>query len=100
MTGLRPQWLDAYTRHLLANYVRPPRETANAVRAAAGLPPLAPGNLHKPENQGGLAPRFAVPDALALSFTAKQGSHPVELATEIPAQAAAARPDLTYAPVK
>jgi hypothetical protein len=97
MTGLTPAWLDAYTRHLLANYARPPRETANAVRVAAGLPALAPGDLDKPENTGGLAVRLAVPDALALAFTAKQGLHPVELATDIAAQSA--KPPLSYRPV-
>jgi hypothetical protein len=97
MTGLSPAWLDAYTRHLLANYVKPPRETANAVRVAAGLPALAPGDLDKPENKGGLALRLAVPDALALAFTAKQGFHSVELAADIAAQPA--KPALTYRPV-
>ncbi|MCU1255671.1 MAG: hypothetical protein JWM83_1970 [Candidatus Angelobacter sp.] len=94
MTGLRPEWLDAYTRHLLAHYAKPPRETANAIRTAAGLPALTPDDLAKPENTGGLAPRFAVPDALALGFTAKQGFHAVELAAEITANTA--KPDLKY----
>jgi hypothetical protein len=98
MTGLRPEWLDAYTRHLLANYVKPPREAANAVRTAAGLPALAPGDLDKAENKGGLAVRFAVPDALALAFTAKQGFHSVELAADIAAQSA--KPALAYRPVE
>ncbi|HET8889251.1 MAG TPA: right-handed parallel beta-helix repeat-containing protein [Candidatus Angelobacter sp.] len=97
MAGLRPEWLDAYTRHLLANYAKPPRETANAVRAAAGLPVLAPGDLDKPENKGALAVRFTVPDALALAFTAQQGFHSVELTVNIAAQPA--KPALTYRPV-
>jgi hypothetical protein len=84
ITGLRPEWLDAYSRHLLANYVKPPRETANAVRVAAGLLALNPGDFDKQEeNRGQLAPRLAVSDALALGFSAKQGFHSVELTTQI-----------------
>ena len=85
MTGLRPEWLDAYTRHLLANYARP-RETANGVRTTSGLPALATGDLDKPENKGALAPRFSVTDALALGFTGTQGFHAIELTTEITGQ--------------
>jgi hypothetical protein len=86
LAGLKPEWLDAWSRHLLANYLKPPRETVNALRSAAGLPAVAPADLEKPEQKGGLAPRFAVSDALALSFTAKQGSHAAELAASIPPQ--------------
>jgi hypothetical protein len=88
MTGLKPEWLDAYSRHLLANYVKPPRETANKLRTAAGLAALAPADLENPESKGALAPRLAPPEALALSFTAKQGFHPTELAPETGEQAA------------
>src|SRR6185312_13994969 len=52
ITGLRPEWLDAYSRHLLANYAKPPRQTANAVRTAVGLPALDPPDLEKSENKG------------------------------------------------
>ncbi|MCU1305910.1 MAG: hypothetical protein JWN45_605, partial [Acidobacteriaceae bacterium] len=72
----------------LANYVTPPRETVNALRTAAGLAALAPADLEKPENKGALAPRLAPEEVLALSFAAKQGFHPVELAPEIGEQAA------------
>jgi hypothetical protein len=89
MTGLKPEWLDAYSRHLLSHYATPPRETANALRTAAGLAALTRADLEKPENQGALAPRFAPAEALALRFAAKQGFHPVELAPEIGEQAAA-----------
>jgi hypothetical protein len=82
MTGFRPDWLDAYSRHLLANYVKPPRDAANAVRAAAGLPTITPADLEKEESKGAFAPRFTPADALALSFATKQGYHPVELAAE------------------
>ncbi|MBA3495818.1 MAG: right-handed parallel beta-helix repeat-containing protein, partial [Gemmatimonadales bacterium] len=82
MSGIPTQWLDAYSRHLLANYVKPPRDAANAVRAAAGLPALAPADLEKEESKGGFAPRLAPADVLALRFAAKQGYHPVELAVE------------------
>ncbi len=75
ITGFRTEWLDSYTRHLLGNYVKPPREAANAIRKAAGLPELAPSDLEKDENKGDLAPRLSPLDALALRFTAKQGYH-------------------------
>jgi Right handed beta helix region len=90
MSGFRPEWLDAYSRHLLANYVKPPREAANAVRIAAGLPGLTPADLDKEENKGDFAPRFAPLDALGLHFTAKQGFHAIELAAEIAAPVAQA----------
>jgi len=83
MTGLPTEWLDAYSRHLLANYVKPPFDATNAVRAAAGLPALTKADLEKEENKGDFAPRFTPADALALRFAAKQGFRPVELAAEI-----------------
>jgi len=87
MSGFRPEWLDAYSRHLLANYIKPPREAANAVRMAAGLAALAPADLEKEENKGDFAPRLSPADVLALRFTARQGFHAVELASEIPSPA-------------
>lgn len=92
ITGLNPEWLNAYSRHLLANYVTPPRETVNALRVASGLAALAPVDLEKPENKGALAPRLAPSEILALRFTAKQGFHPVELAPEIGEQVAREAP--------
>jgi hypothetical protein len=86
MTGFRTEWLDAYSRHLLANYVKPPREAANALRASVGLPALAPADFEKEENKGALAPRLSAADALAFRFTAKAGYHPVEVAAEIAPQ--------------
>lgn len=83
ITGFRSEWLDAYTRHLLGNYVKPPRNAANAIRAAAGLPTLAPSDLEKEESKGGLAPRLSPSDALALRFTAKRGYHIADLGVEI-----------------
>jgi hypothetical protein len=94
ITGFKPEWLDAYSRHLLANYAKPPREAANALRTATGLPALTSADLARPEAQGELAPRMAPLDALALRFTAKQGAHAVELAAEIAEQSQKAA--LTY----
>jgi hypothetical protein len=98
MTGFKAEWLDAYSRHLLANYVKPPREAANALRTTAGLPVLIPADLEKEENKGDLAPRVAVLDALALRFAVNQGYHAVDLAAEIAAQSANAA--LSYRPVE
>jgi Right handed beta helix region len=92
MTGLRPEWLDAYSRHLLINYVKPPREAANALRTSNGLPPLAAADLENAADKGDFAPRFAVSDALALRFTAQQGFHPIELAPDITAKSVIAAP--------
>ncbi len=94
IAGLKREWLDGYSRHLLANYAKPPRETANAARVAAGLPALNPSDLETTESKGALAPRFGVADALSFKVTAKQGVHPVELQETIAAQAA--RPMLVY----
>ncbi len=88
VTGFRTEWLDAYTRHLLGNYVRPPREAANALRTAAGLPTLAPSDLEKEESKGDFAPRLSPSDALALRFAAKQGYHIADLPVEIGPQPA------------
>src|SRR3954470_22690475 len=82
ITGCRSEWLDAYTRHLLGNYVKPPRDAANAIRAAAGLPALAPSDLEKEESKGDFAPRLSPTDALALRFTPKQGYHTADLGLE------------------
>ncbi len=83
VSGFKAEWLDAYTRHLLANYVKPPREAANALRIANGLSTLTPADLEKEENKGALAPRLAPTDTLKLCFTAKQGFHVTEAAAEI-----------------
>jgi hypothetical protein len=88
ITGFRPEWLDAYTRHLLGNYVKPPRDAANAIRAVAGLPQLGPSDLEKEESKGDFAPRLSPSDALALRFTAKQGYHTADLSIEIGQQPA------------
>jgi hypothetical protein len=82
ITGLGTEWLDAYSRHLLASYVKPPRDAANAVRTAAGLPILNPADLDKEASKGDFAPRFAPADALALRFAVKQGYHAIELSAE------------------
>jgi len=99
MSGLRLPWLDAYSRHLLATYSRPPQEAANALRSAAGLPALSPEDLRKADSsKGELAPRLAVADVLALAFTAKQGHHAVELTAQIAPRPA--MPPLAYAPIQ
>ena len=83
ITGLQPTWLDPYSRDLFARYAKPPREAANIIRAAAGLPALAPSDVAQQNQAGGIAPRLAVPEALTVSFGAKQGFHAVELSVEI-----------------
>ena len=97
LTGLRRDWLDAYSRHLLANYIKPPRDSANALRTSAGLPGLAPADLEKQENKGDFAPRLSPQDVLALRFTAKQGVHPADLAAEFAGQPV--QPPPSYRPV-
>jgi hypothetical protein len=98
LAGLKAEWLDAWSRHLLANYLNPPRDTINAFRSAAGLAAAAPADLDKPEQKGGLAPRLAVSDVLALSLAARQGAHPVELPAAVPPQPATAAP--VYRPIE
>jgi len=88
ISGLRKEWLDAYTRHLLANYVKPPFEAANLVRKAAGLPALTPADFQKEEDKGAFAPRMSPSDVLALRMKAQQGFHPVELKAEFGMQVA------------
>lgn len=83
LTGLPTEWLDTYSRHLLGRYATPPRDAANAFRAVAGLPVLAPVDLEKQDQKGALAPRFPESDAVALSAGVKQGFHPIEMPVEI-----------------
>jgi hypothetical protein len=97
MTGFRPEWLDAYSRHLLANYVRPPRDAANAVRSSAGLPALAAADLEKEENKGDFAPRLTPADALALRFSVTQGYHPAELSAQ--SSGSSRPPAIAYRPI-
>jgi parallel beta helix pectate lyase-like protein len=87
ISGLRKEWLDAYTRHLLANYVKPPYKAANLIRKSAGLPELAPTDFQKEEDKGAFAPRMSPADVLALRLNAKQGFHPAELKVDIGTQA-------------
>jgi Right handed beta helix region len=79
MKNLTPGWLDAYSRYLLSNYAKPPREAVNAVRTGAGLAALSPADLEKTQAQGALAPRLSPQDVLAMSFAAKKGFHPIDL---------------------
>lgn len=83
ISGLKVDWLDAYSRHLLANYVKPPYAAANSVRKAAGLPELTPADFQKEEDKGAFAPRMSVADVLALRVNAKQGFHPAEMKVSI-----------------
>src|SRR3569833_2380178 len=79
MSGLRKEWLDSYTRHLLANYVKPPYKAANPIRKFVGLPELTPADFQKEEDKGAFAPRMSPADVLALRLNAKQGFHTAEL---------------------
>ena len=97
ISGLRKEWLDAYSRHLLANYVKPPRDAANSVRKAAGLPELAAADLQKEEDKGDFAPRLSPQDALAIRFAAKQGYHSADLAVEVGSQPS--KQTVTYRPI-
>ena len=83
ISGLRKEWLDAYTRHLLANYVKPPYGAANSVRKAAGLSELTPADFQKEEDKGAFAPRLSPADVLAFRLSANQGSRPAELKVDI-----------------
>jgi hypothetical protein len=97
VTGLRAQWLDAYSRHLLANYVKPPRDAANALRTTNGLSALAPADLEDENAKGAFAPRLEVVDALAIRSIAKAGFHAIELASDL--SAPAPRVERTYRPI-
>jgi len=83
ISGLRKEWLDAYTRHLLANYVKPPYVAANLVRKTAGLSELAPTDFQKEEDKGAFAPRMIPADVLAFRINAKHGFHLSELKVDI-----------------
>jgi hypothetical protein len=96
IAGLKREWLDAYSRHLLANYAKPPREATNALRAAAGLPALTAADVETPESKGDLAPPLTPADALAIRFAATQGFHPIAVPTEISGGPAATH---TYRPI-
>jgi hypothetical protein len=83
ISGLRKEWLDAYTRDLLANYVKPPYPAANLVRKTTGLSALAPTDFQKEEDKGAFAPRMTWADVLALRMNAQEGVHPSELKVDI-----------------
>lgn len=83
ISGLRKEWLDAYTRHLLANYVKPPYAAANLVRKTAGLLELAPTDFQKEEDKGAFGPRMTPADVLAFRVNAKQGFQLLELKVDI-----------------
>src|SRR5882724_849714 len=89
ISGLRKEWVDAYTRHLLGNYVKPPWDAANVLRASAGLTALAPSDLADDASKGVLAPRILVPDVVNLRLQAKQGYKSLDIAAEAPSQPAA-----------
>ena len=55
VTGFKSEWLDAYSRHLMASYATPPYEPANALRAAAGLPALTADDVKTPQTGGSLS---------------------------------------------
>lgn len=97
LSGFKVEWLDSYTRHLLANYATPPREAANALRTAAGLPVLSSADFGQPESKGDLAPRLRPLDALAVRFNSKEGFHVVESVTGIRTMAPVA--PRTYRPI-
>ena len=79
ITGVPAIWLDAYTRDLLARYATPPLDSATILRAAAGLPALAPADVRAEDQKGAVAPRYTTQDMGNLVFGAKQGFHGVEL---------------------
>jgi len=68
ITGFRSEWLDAHSRHLLGNYVKPPGDAANAIRAAAGLPTLAPSDLEKEESEGDSTGAKKTPDTFLAMY--------------------------------
>ena len=87
-TGLETEWLEAYTRHLLTTYVKPPFEAANALRTAAGLVALNAADLQKSGPKGTLAPRLTTAEALSVNFAAQHGYSRPELTTQFAPQPA------------
>ena len=79
ITGLPAPWLDAVTRDLWARYGTPPHNSSNALRAAAALAPLTPGDIEPKDKKGAASPRFATEDIGKLAIGAKAGFHAVEL---------------------
>ena len=123
LSGLRPDWLDAVTRHMLISYASPPRAAIAAARAAANLPMFTPSPPKEPApkdratsdrdsrnkppappaddaSAGALAPYMDMTDCLALRVRMPdRGAHLVELraqyAPQEPTPAA-----VEYRPVK
>ena len=93
ITGIPGTWVDAYSRDLFARYRTPPRDAANVLRAAAGLPPLTPADVEKPDQKGGLAPRFPVSAIATFTAGAKAGFHATELPVSLTPRAPAPTPD-------
>jgi hypothetical protein len=95
ITGLPAPWLDAVTRDLWARYATPPHSASNALRVAAGLPPLTPADVEPDDGKGALSPRYAVNDIGRLTIGAGPGFHaaelPVSLTPRVPPPAADCR---------
>src|SRR5262249_39779702 len=93
ITGLPGTWVDAVTRDLFARYKTPPREAANALRAAAGLAALAPADVQNNDRKGGLAPRLPISAIATSPAGAKAGFHAVELPVALTPRLPAPTPD-------
>jgi hypothetical protein len=91
--GLPGPWVDAWSRDLFARYRTPPRDAANALRAAAGLPPLSPADVEKPDQKGAMAPRFPLSAIATFTPGAQPGFHAVELPVAVTPRAPAPTPD-------
>ena len=98
VSGLEPPWLDAYSRHVLGLYAKPPREALNALCQKVGLPALAPTDVDKPDTQGALAPRLSAESVVCIRFACPQGMHPVECPVSISDQPPV--PSASYRPVE
>jgi hypothetical protein len=93
ITGIPGGWVDAYSRDLFARYKTPPRDAANVLRTAAGLPALAPADVAAPDQKGALAPRFPVRALATFAAEAKSGCHAVELPVSLEPRAPAPVPE-------
>lgn len=92
-TGLKPDWLDGVTRHLLLAYAKPPRDGLKALRTTYGL-----GEVLKstPDDIGPVAPYLEVRDACALRVKGDAGAKPIELNVQLgPAAVPVATPSYT-----
>lgn len=87
LEGLKPEWIDAVTKHFIASYATPPKEALAALRQKHGL--MSVTTVKEGEGMI-LAPRVDPIDACGVRVAGEAGAKPVEVKPQFSSTAAAA----------